>query len=149
MGRGGLPLDPDLEFIGRIVVRGCAGRPFPDSRPCGVPAMAATPSIPVPGNGAGTLATSGAREVTIPDLAGLAEGMCHRSVMGTHLDTASAWNGVATSSSPFQSLSQGDEDIAAPFPVSNGGSVKMRPCHGMLKVPASGEDGPLATLRCA
>jgi hypothetical protein len=46
---------------------------------------------------------------------------------GAHLDTAPAWNGVATSSSPFESHSQGDEDIAAPFPVSNGGSVKMRP----------------------
>jgi hypothetical protein len=44
-----------------------------------------------------------------------------------HLDTAPAWNGVATSSSPFQSHSQGDEDIAAPFPISNGGGVKMRP----------------------
>ena len=33
-----------------------------------------------------------------------------------HLDNASNENGlgVATSSSPFQSLSQGDEDIAAP-----------------------------------
>jgi hypothetical protein len=29
-------------------------------------------------------------------------------------DTNPAWNGVATSSSPFQSQSQGDEDIAAP-----------------------------------
>jgi hypothetical protein len=33
---------------------------------------------------------------------------------GVHLDTAPTWNGVATSSSPFQSHSQGDEDIAAP-----------------------------------
>jgi hypothetical protein len=39
---------------------------------------------------------------------------------------------VATSSSPFQSRSQGDEDIATPFPFSNGGSVKMRPGPGML-----------------
>jgi hypothetical protein len=30
------------------------------------------------------------------------------------LDTAPAWNGVATSSSPFRSHLQGDEDIAAP-----------------------------------
>ncbi len=34
--------------------------------------------------------------------------------LGAHFDTAPAWNGVATFSSPFQSLSQGDEDIAAP-----------------------------------
>jgi hypothetical protein len=31
-----------------------------------------------------------------------------------------AWNGVATSSSPFRSLSQGDEDIAAPKPFQRG-----------------------------
>jgi membrane associated rhomboid family serine protease len=30
---------------------------------------------------------------------------------------AAAWNGVATSSSPFRSRSQGDEDIAAPKPI--------------------------------
>jgi NAD+ synthase (glutamine-hydrolysing) len=38
------------------------------------------------------------------------------------LDDNPAWNGVATSSSPFQSLSQGDEDIAAPktFPHGEG-----------------------------
>jgi hypothetical protein len=42
------------------------------------------------------------------------------------LDTAPAWNGEATSPSPFQSLSQGDEDIDAPFPFANGGSVKTR-----------------------
>ena len=41
--------------------------------------------------------------------------------------TAPACNGEATSSSPFQSHSHGDEDIAAPFPFSNGGSVRMRP----------------------
>jgi SAM-dependent methyltransferase len=32
------------------------------------------------------------------------------------LETAPAWTGVATSSSPIQSLAQGDEDIAAPKP---------------------------------
>lgn len=82
MGRGGPPLDPDLEFIGRIVVRGRVPRPFPDSRPGGVSTVAATPSMPVPGDGAGTEAASGARSVTIPKVAGLAGGMCHRSVMG-------------------------------------------------------------------
>jgi hypothetical protein len=35
---------------------------------------------------------------------------------GAHLDTAPIRNGVATSSSPFQSHTQGDEDIAAPNP---------------------------------
>lgn len=82
MGRGGLPLDPDLEFIGRIVVRGRVPRPFPDSRPCGVSTMAPTPAVPVPGDGAGTEAVSGARTVTMPNPAGLVGGMCHRSVMG-------------------------------------------------------------------
>jgi hypothetical protein len=82
MGRGGLPSDPDLEFIGRIVVRGCVPRPFPDSRPFGAPAMAETPSMPVPGGGAGTEAASGARKVTIPKPDGAAGEMCHRSVMG-------------------------------------------------------------------
>jgi hypothetical protein len=38
-----------------------------------------------------------------------------------------AWNGVATSSSPFPSFSQGDEDIAAPKTILKGGSVKTRP----------------------
>ena len=82
MGRGGLPLDPDLEFIGRIVVRGRVPRPFPDSSRCGALAMAAMPSMPVPGDGAGTEAASGARKVTIPKPAGAAGEMCHRSVMG-------------------------------------------------------------------
>ena len=35
--------------------------------------------------------------------------------------------GVATSSSPFQSLAQGDVDIAAPKTMPKGDSVKMRP----------------------
>ncbi len=39
-----------------------------------------------------------------------------KELHGAHLDTAPAWNGVATSSSPFQSHSQGDEDIAARAP---------------------------------
>jgi hypothetical protein len=34
---------------------------------------------------------------------------------------------VATSSSPFQSLSQGDVDIAAPKTMPKGDGVKMRP----------------------
>ncbi len=33
---------------------------------------------------------------------------------GVLLDAPFLWNGVATSSSPFQSLSEGDEDIVAP-----------------------------------
>jgi hypothetical protein len=46
-----------------------------------------------------------------------------------HLDTASNENGfgVATSSSPFQSISQGDEHIAAPETIPNGRAVPMRP----------------------
>jgi hypothetical protein len=41
---------------------------------------------------------------------------------------APASNGVATSSSPFQNHSQGDEDIASPKPFPKGGSVSM-PCE--------------------
>jgi hypothetical protein len=81
MGRGGLPSDPDLDFIGGIVVRGRVPRPFPDLRPGGVSTVAAAPSMPVPGGRAGTEAASGACSVTIPKVAGLAAGMCHRSVM--------------------------------------------------------------------
>ena len=43
-----------------------------------------------------------------------------------HLDTAPAWNGVATSSSPFQSHSQGDEDIAAPKPAAKKAPARVR-----------------------
>ena len=39
-----------------------------------------------------------------------------------HLDTTPAPNGVATSSSPFRSLSHGDEDIAAPKHFPQGAS---------------------------
>jgi hypothetical protein len=42
------------------------------------------------------------------------------------MDTAPPWNGVATSSSPFQSLAQGDEDIAAPILFSSGAGVRTR-----------------------
>jgi len=49
-------------------------------------------------------------------------------VSGAPLDTAPACDGVATSSSPFQSHSQGDEDIAALNPFQR--SVKMRPRVG-------------------
>jgi len=34
--------------------------------------------------------------------------------LGVFSFTFQGWNGVATSSSPFQGLSRGDEDIAAP-----------------------------------
>jgi len=40
--------------------------------------------------------------------------------MNAHLETAVAGNGVATSSSPVQSLSHGDEDIAAPIHFQQG-----------------------------
>jgi hypothetical protein len=46
-------------------------------------------------------------------------------IPGAHLDTSPAWNGVATSSSPFQSHSQGDEDIAAPIPFPGTGDWKL------------------------
>lgn len=36
------------------------------------------------------------------------------------LETAAIWNGVVMSSSPFQSLPEGDEDIDAPKPSSRG-----------------------------
>jgi hypothetical protein len=47
-----------------------------------------------------------------------------------HLDTAPVCNGVATSSSPLQSHSQGDDDIAAPNPFQKGavsGCALQRP----------------------
>jgi hypothetical protein len=51
----------------------------------------------------------------------------HHPSAWAHLDTAPAWNGVATSSSPFQSRPQGDEDIATPFPFSNGAVSRCAP----------------------
>ena len=50
-----------------------------------------------------------------------------------HPDTAPIWNGVATSSSPFQSLSRGDEDIAAPKPLSQGAVSGCTPGGGELE----------------
>jgi hypothetical protein len=44
-----------------------------------------------------------------------------------HLLMLRGWNGVATPSSPFQSLSQGDEDIAAPKQPPNEDDLEMRP----------------------
>jgi hypothetical protein len=41
-----------------------------------------------------------------------------------------ATNGVATSSSPFQTLSEGDEDIAAPKPFQRGAVSKGSPICG-------------------
>ena len=44
--------------------------------------------------------------------------------MNAHPETATAGNGVATASSPFRSLSHGDEDIAAPNPFQKGAVSK-------------------------
>jgi hypothetical protein len=44
-----------------------------------------------------------------------------------HPDTAPVRNGVATSSSPFQSHSHGDEDIAAPNPFQMGAMSRCAP----------------------
>jgi hypothetical protein len=48
------------------------------------------------------------------------EGSRSFNPSGAHLETSPACIGVATSSSPFRSLSQGDEDIAAPNPFQKG-----------------------------
>lgn len=51
---------------------------------------------------------------------GLWEQIRNPGFARAHQATAPAWNGVPTSSSPFQSLSQGDEDIASPKPFPKG-----------------------------
>jgi hypothetical protein len=76
---------------------------------------------------------------------------------GVHLDTALGWKGVAPSSSLLQSDSQGDEDIAAPFPFSNG--VATSPSPFRSRSPAAdisrsdaekrGQGGSLGTLERA
>ena len=45
---------------------------------------------------------------------------------GAHHGTAPTRNGAATSSSPFQSVAPGDEDIAAPNPCPTGAVLR---CH--------------------
>jgi hypothetical protein len=47
-----------------------------------------------------------------------------------HLDTAPARNGVAMSTSPWERLWNGDEDVATPFLFSSGGSINVRPIVG-------------------
>ena len=54
---------------------------------------------------------------------------------GVHPDTAPACNGVATSSSPFQSHSEGDEDIAAPNPFQKGAVSECSPSEGRVPSP--------------
>ncbi len=45
---------------------------------------------------------------------GWGQAIAPLAVGRAELDIAPIWNGVATSSSPLQGFSQGDEDIAAP-----------------------------------
>jgi hypothetical protein len=47
-----------------------------------------------------------------------------------HCEAAPEQNGVATSSSPFRSLSRGDEDIAAPKTIHTWGRFRMCPLGG-------------------
>jgi hypothetical protein len=59
---------------------------------------------------------------------GKAEKHCRAE--GAHRDTAPSSNGAATSSLPSLAFSQGDEDIATPFPFLNGGTVQMGRAEG-------------------